>query len=120
VRFPRATRLPLHRQARRMKREGFDVGTGTLSEWVRRGADLLEVLAKAVKRELLAGDYLQGDDTGLPVQDGNEGALRKGRLWAFTDQEQVFYAFTATRRSSQAYADAMSKYFYDPKQGRRP
>ncbi|WP_342764654.1 hypothetical protein [Thermococcus sp. Bubb.Bath] len=32
----------------------------------------------------------------------------------------AFYAFTVTRRSSQAYADAMSKYFYDPKQGRRP
>jgi predicted lipid-binding transport protein (Tim44 family) len=30
------------------------------------------------------------------------------------------YAFTATRRSSQAYAEAMSKYFYDPRQGRRP
>ncbi len=32
----------------------------------------------------------------------------------------AFYAFTVSRRSSQAYADAMSKYFYDPKQGRKP
>ena len=38
-----------------------------------------------------------GDDTGFPVQDGCDGALRKGRLWAFTDQAQVFYAFTATK-----------------------
>jgi transposase len=89
--------VPLNRQARRMKREGFDVGTNTLSGWVCGGAKVLGVLADAVRLELLAGDYLQGDDTGLPVQDGGDGALRKGRLWAFTDQQQVFYAFTPTK-----------------------
>jgi len=47
--------------------------------------------------DLLNGAYLQGDDTGFPVQDGDDGALRKGRMWAFTDQEQVFYRFTATK-----------------------
>jgi transposase len=89
--------IPLNRQARRMKREGFEVGTNTLSGWVCGGAKVLDVLANTVRLELLAGDYLQGDDTGLPVQDGTDGTLRKGRLWAFTDQEQVFYAFTPTK-----------------------
>jgi len=89
--------LPLHRQARRMKREGFEVGTNTLSSWVKQAAALLEPVARAVRTALLGGAYLQGDDTGFPVQDGGNGRLRKGRLWAFTDQEQAFYAFTATK-----------------------
>ncbi len=89
--------IPLNRQARRMKREGFEVGTNTLSGWTCGGAKVLEIVADAVKLELMAGDYLQGDDTGLPVQDGGDGMLRKGRLWAFTDQQQVFYAFTDTK-----------------------
>jgi len=89
--------LPLHRQARRMKREGFEVGTNTLSGWVKQAAALLEPVARAVRAALLGGAYLQGDDTGFPVQDGGNGRLRKGRLWAFTDQEQAFYAFTATK-----------------------
>ena len=80
-----------------MKREGFEVGTNTLSGWTCGGAKVLEIVADAVRLELLAGDYLQGDDTGLPVQDGSDGMLRKGRLWAFTDQQQVFYAFTDTK-----------------------
>ena len=80
-----------------MKREGFEVGTNTLSGWVCRGAKVLEVVADTMRLELLAGDYLQGDDTGLPVQDGADGVLRKGRLWAFTDQDHVFYAFTPTK-----------------------
>ena len=92
-----ADHLPLNRQARRMGREGFDVGTNTLAGWVKRSAELLNTVAKVICAELLSGDFLQGDDTGFPVQDGGNGVLRKGRLWAFTDQEQVFYRFTATK-----------------------
>jgi transposase len=89
--------LPLHRQARRMARESFQVGTNTLAGWVRQGASLLQALARAVQQDILAGSVVQGDDTGFPVQDGGDGVLRKGRLWAFTDQEHAFYAFTATK-----------------------
>jgi transposase len=89
--------LPLHRQAKRMKREGFELATSTLSGWVAQGAELLGAVAKAVENDVLDGDFVQGDDTGFPVQDGADGALRKGRLWAFTNQEQVFYSFTPTK-----------------------
>lgn len=92
-----ADHLPLNRQARRMEREGFKVGTNTMASWVKGAASLLEPVALSIQRELLAGSWLQGDDTGFPVQDGTDGKLRKGRLWAFTDQSQVFYGFTATK-----------------------
>lgn len=93
-----ADHIPLNRQVRRMGREGFEIGSNTLAGWVKQSAGLLKIVAKAVYTELLEGDFLQGDDTGFPVQDGGDGALRKGRLWAFTNQEQVFYAFTATKQ----------------------
>jgi transposase len=89
--------LPLNRQRDRMAREGLDVGTSTLSAWVVAAASVLRPVAHAVRGELLAAPFLQGDDTGMPVQDGGDGALRKGRFWAFTDQEQVLYAFTDTK-----------------------
>jgi transposase len=93
-----ADHVPANRQARRMKREGFDVGSHTLSSWICRSAGLLDRVADAVRAELLAQPVLQGDDTGMPVQDGGDGSLRKGRMWAFTDQHQVFYAFTDTKQ----------------------
>lgn len=93
-----ADHIPLHRQARRMGREGFAVGSNTLSSWVCNAASLLAPLARAVRQGLLSASYLQGDDTGFPVQDQGNGSLRKGRLWAFTDSEHVFYAFTASKR----------------------
>ena len=89
--------IPLNRQVKRMAREGFEVGSNTLAGWVKGGAEVLHVLALAIKADLMTQSMVQGDDTGLPVQDGEDGTLRKGRLWAFTDQEQVYYAFTATK-----------------------
>lgn len=90
--------LPLNRQAARMEREGFDVSTTTLASWVTTVAGPLGFVAKAIRAEVLAADFIQGDDTGMPVQDGGDGTLRKGRMWAFTNQELVFYAFTDTKQ----------------------
>lgn len=91
---------PLNRQAKQMAREGFDVGANTLSGWVGQAGELLRHPAKAVRDQLLQGRFLQGDDTGHPVQDGGNGALRKGRLLEFTDQQQAFYAFTPTKHGA--------------------
>ncbi len=94
-----ADHLPLNRQAKRMKREGLDIGSNTLAAWVKKSTiDLLSHVATAIKVDLWQSSFLQGDDTGFPVQNGGNGRLQKGRLWAFTDQEQVQYAFTATKQ----------------------
>lgn len=93
-----ADHIPLHRQARRMAREGFDVSTNTLSSWVVQAHDrLLRRIADAVMQDILENRFAQSDDTGFPVQDRGDGKLRKGRMWAVTDQQQVGYAFTDTK-----------------------
>ncbi|MEO0601339.1 MAG: transposase [Myxococcota bacterium] len=92
-----ADHIPANRQAKRMKREGFEVGSHTLSSWIGKAGGLLARVAEAVRQQVLDSEAVQGDDTGMPVQDGGNGRLRKGRMWAFTDQEQVFYAFTETK-----------------------
>lgn len=92
-----ADHIPLNRQAARMTRQGFEADSNTLSSWVVAGAGVLGVVAKAIHQELLTGPFLQADDTGYPIQDGGNGALRKCRMWAFTDQRQVFYAVTDSK-----------------------
>lgn len=92
-----ADHIPLHRQAKRLRRKGLSIGTNTLANWVCKGADLLHILAKSIRAQLMQGSFIQADDTGFPVQDAGNGSLRKGRLWVFTDQTQAFYAFTPTK-----------------------
>lgn len=92
-----ADRIPLNLQVQRMEREGETFSTATLSDWVLGGAALLKRIAVAIDARLLTGAWLQADDTGYPVQDGTDGKLRKGRLWAVTDQQEVRYHFTDTK-----------------------
>ena len=92
-----ADRIPLNLQVQRMEREGETFSTATLSDWVLGGATFLRRIADAIDARLLAGRWLQADDTGFPVQDGTDGKLRKGRLWAVTDQQEVRYHFTDTK-----------------------
>ena len=99
-----ADRIPLNLQVTRFAREGETFSTATLSDWVRRATALLRRIANAVDARLLAGTWLQADDTGFPVQDGTDGTLRKGRLWAVTDQQEVRYHFTDTKAGTNPAA----------------
>ena len=94
-----ADRIPLNHQAKRMLRDGEEFSTTTLSDWVLHAAapGLLGRIAAAIAERLMRGAWLQADDTGYPVQDGIDGKLRKGRLWAVTDQQEVRYHFTDTK-----------------------
>jgi transposase len=92
-----ADRIPLNLQAKRMQREGLEISVSTLCDWVCGGARFLRPIVEAIRTRLMAGAWGQVDDTGLPVQDGVDGHLRKGRLWAFTDQKEVLYTFTGTK-----------------------
>lgn len=89
-----ADRIPLNLQKQRMERLGVSVATSTMSGWVAQTAKLLRPLAERLHARLMASSWLQGDDTGFPVQDGTDGALRKARLWAVTDQKEVSYIVT--------------------------
>lgn len=97
-----ADHIPANRQAMRMKREGFEIGSHTLSAWICAAGGVLGIVADCVRADILKSEAVQGDDTGMPVQDGGDGKLRKGRMWAFTDQDQVFYAFTDSKHGPNA------------------
>jgi transposase len=89
-----ADRIPLNLQVTRMRRVGVDLSTSTLSGWVGQLDRFVAPVIRAVYARLMASGWLQGDDTGFPVQDGTDGSLRKGRLWAYTDQQEVMFHFT--------------------------
>lgn len=94
-----ADHIPLNRQVARMEREGVEFSTSTLSGLVAASARVLSPIVEHIMRELLAGSFIQTDDTGFPVQDGADGKLRKGRLWTYTNGEQVVYRFSATKHA---------------------
>lgn len=95
-----ADHIPLNRQVDRFAREQFDISLSTLCDIVRSSASLLGRIVDAMRAELLAGSWIQADDTGLPVLDGTRGQTGTGRLWVYANAEHVVYDFTPTKHGA--------------------
>jgi transposase len=77
--------LPLYRQSVILEREtGVEISRATMDGWVMRVGELLLPIAEAMGRELLAGSYIQADETTVDVQmhDGR-GQNHQAYLWQY-------------------------------------
>lgn len=77
--------LPLYRQSAILEREtGLEISRATLDGWVMRAGELLMPVAAAMHQELLAGSYIQADETPVDVQmhDGR-GKNHQAWLWQY-------------------------------------
>src|SRR5260370_835919 len=74
--------LPLYRQQQQLERLGVNFTRQTLCDWVEKGAEWLQPIVREMKRELLALDYLQVDETPVRVMDPEvRGRCALGYLW---------------------------------------
>jgi transposase len=83
VRLPRATRLPLYRQAQIFARQGIELDRSTLCDWVGRACWWLEPLCRLLRRHVMSSTRIFADDTPLPVLDPGRGRTKTGRLWGY-------------------------------------
>ena len=77
--------LPLYRQEMILKREaGVEISRATLDGWVMNVGELLVPVREAMRRDLLAGSYLQADETTVWVQTRERtGKNHEAYLWQF-------------------------------------
>lgn len=78
--------LPLYRQEKIYEqRHGVKLPRQMLAEWVEHGAFWLQPIYQEMKRGLLAGGYLQADETPIRYLDPDlPGAARQGYLWTYS------------------------------------
>src|ERR1019366_2248844 len=61
--------LPLYRQSAILKRDtGLDISRSTMDGWVMQVGELLTPMVRRMRNELLAGSYIQADETPVDVQ----------------------------------------------------
>jgi len=75
--------LPLYRQSEIYAREGVEIARSTMADWVGKANALMAPLIAALRRHVLSGTRLHGDDTPVPVLDPGKGKTKTGRLWAY-------------------------------------
>jgi transposase len=78
--------VPLYRQSVILEREtGIELYRATLDGWVMRVGELLRPISAAMARELLAGDYIQADETPVGVQSERvRGRNLQAYLWQYS------------------------------------
>jgi transposase len=77
--------VPLYRQSAILEREtGIEISRATLDGWVMRVGELLAPMVAVMGRELLAGSYIQADETpvGVQMHDGR-GKNQQAWLWQY-------------------------------------
>lgn len=92
--------LPLYRQRAMLKRDlGLDVALTTINDAVLRVGELLVPVVDAMKRDLLAGDYMQADETPVGVQTPDKkGSNHRGYFWQYSSPGRgVVFDFAMTR-----------------------
>jgi transposase len=77
--------LPLYRQSAILLRDtGVSIGRATMDGWVMRVGEMLIPVVGAMGRELLAGSYVQADETPVPVQMSDaRGKNHQAYLWQY-------------------------------------
>ena len=100
--------LPLYRQSRIFARDGIELDRSTLAGWVGKATALLEPLADAIGRHVLAGQALFADDTPVKLLAPGTGKTATGRAWTYVRDERpwngeappaAWYRFSADRKA---------------------
>lgn len=73
--------LPFYRQIQMLKQMGVNLPPPTVNGWFRDTADLLRPLYYRLKELVLATDYIQVDETTLPIVQEEKHKTIKGYIW---------------------------------------
>jgi transposase len=76
---------PLYRQSAILLRDaGIDIGRATMCGWIMTVGEMLLPVADAMRTQLLAGDYIQADETTVDVQTHDRrGKNHQAYLWQY-------------------------------------
>jgi transposase len=102
---------PLYRQQQQFARLGVQIPRTTLCDWIEKGAELLQPIVRAMKEQLLAGDYLQVDETPVKLMDPEvQGKCATGFLWvAGRPGGDVIFEFK-TRRDKESALELLGDF----------
>jgi transposase len=79
---------PLNRQSASYAREGIELDTSTLADWVGACAATLTPLVELIRHHVFAAERIHGDDTTVPVLAKNKTAT--ARLWTYVRDDRPF------------------------------
>lgn len=98
--------LPLYRQEQIFaQRYKINLPRQTLSRWMELAADWLKPIYEAIRTGVMAGGYVQVDETPINYLDPGNGKTRQGYLWTGNQPRGDVFFHWATSRAAACLSD---------------
>lgn len=77
--------LPFYRQIQQYKESGITISDSTMGGWYEAAVEKLKLLYDILRQHILQSEYIQIDESVLPVIDSEKHKARKGYEWCVSD-----------------------------------
>ena len=104
--------LPFYRQRQIFLQQGLDISAATINGWFKEVADLMRPTYYRLMELVLSSDYVQCDETTIPIIDNEKHKAIKGYIWMVRAVmlDLVFFHYDQGSRA-QKVALELFKYF---------
>ena len=104
--------LPFHRQISLFKLEGIKIPASTVNDWFSGSSDLLRALYYRLKEIVLESDYIQIDESTVPVINNEKHRAVKAYLWVVRAvmKKMVFFHYDKGSRSQKVVTELLHNY----------
>ena len=104
--------LPFYRQIEMFKQLGMSIPSSTVNDWFKETADLLRPLYYRLRETVLSTDYIQVDETTIPVVDNEKERAVKGYLWTVRSvpEDTVFFHYDRGSRAQKVVVELLKNY----------
>jgi transposase len=104
--------LPFHRQISILKMEGIRLPASTVNGWFQGSSDLLRALYARLKEIVLKSDYIQVDESTIPVINNKKHKAQKAYLWMVRSvmDNLVFFYYDKGSRAQKVVVDLLKDY----------
>ena len=104
--------LPIYRQIEIFKRQGVKLAPSTICGWMQEVSTQLQPLYERLVADTLSSNYIQVDETTLPVIDKEKKRAVKEYLWAVHDvaKKQVFFHYDNGSRTQKVIVSLLRNY----------
>ena len=105
-----ADHLPLYRQEQIFKtRYDVHIPRNTMSRWMDYVAESLRLIYLCMAEQLVAGDYLQVDETPIKYLEPGAGQAQKGFFWAYSNPKGDVLFDWRTSRGHECLLEMLKK-----------
>lgn len=104
--------LPFYRQINRFRESGLRLPASTVGDWYEKSVESLNVLYKLLRKQVMASEYIQVDESVVPVIDNEKHKARKGYEWCVRDglTGSLFFWYDRGSRSKKTAKELLGGY----------